>query len=97
MEQALINELIQLLCKGGAETFVGNFQRKINEDHQSNHWTQKEIGEAVDYLKYINDYFGKDEAVAIITSLVAQYNINFNDLSLPPASTSEKMGVGEMK
>jgi hypothetical protein len=97
MEQALINELIRLLCKGGAETFVGNFQREIDDDHQPNRWTQKEINEAVDYLKYINDYFGKDEAVAIITSLVAQYNINLNDLSLRPEPAAEKIGVGEIQ
>jgi hypothetical protein len=96
MEQALINELIRLLCKGGGETFVGNFQREINEDHKPAIWTQKEIGEAVDYIKYINEYFGKDEAVAIITALVAKYNININDLSLRPDPTTTKIGVGEV-
>jgi hypothetical protein len=97
MEQALINELVRLLCKGGAETFVGNFQREIDDDQQPDHWTQKEINAAVDYLKYINDYFGKDEAVAIITSLVAQYNINLNDLSLRPEPAAGKIGVGEIQ
>jgi hypothetical protein len=92
MEQALINELIRLLCKSGGETFVGNFQKEINEDGQTEKWTQLEVGDAVNYIKYINEYFGRDEAIAIITSLIAKYNININDLALRP--DSEKVAVG---
>jgi restriction endonuclease len=92
MEQALINELIRLLCKSGGETFVGNFQKEINEDGQAEKWTQAEVGEAVNYIKYINEYFGRDEAIAIMTSLIAKYNININDLALRP--DSEKVAVG---
>jgi hypothetical protein len=97
MEQVLVNELIRLLCKGGGETFVGNFQKDINADNVPEQWTQAEIGEAVNYVKYINEYFGKDEAVAIITSLISKYNINVNDLSLRPNATAEKIGVGEVQ
>lgn len=88
MEQALINELIKLLCKGGGETFVGNFQRDIDHDRQHGRWTENEIVEAIHYIKYINEFFGKDEALAIITSLIAKYNINVDDLSLRPRMTA---------
>lgn len=97
MEKILINELIKLLCKSGCETFVGNFQKDINQDNNTEKWTQAEIGEAVNYIKYINEYFGRDEALAIITSLIAKYNININDLSLRPDPASSKRGVGEIK
>jgi hypothetical protein len=83
-EQILINELIRLLCKGGGETFVGNFQKDINQDGKPEAWTSTEIQEAVQYMKYINEFFGKDEAVAIITSLITRYNINVNDLAIRP-------------
>ena len=89
-EHALINELIRLLCKGGGETFVGNFQRQIDSDGSDESWTNSEIGEAVSYISYINEYFGKDEAVAIITSLVTRYNINLDDLALRPSNASLK-------
>jgi hypothetical protein len=84
MEQALINELISLLCRAGGETFVGNFQRDINADGNFQEWTREEIAEAIPYIKYINEYFGKDEAVAIVTALVAKYNIDVKDLELRP-------------
>jgi hypothetical protein len=84
MEQSLINQLIRLLCKGGAETFVGNFQREVDEDNKPQEWTASEIKEACEYIKYINEYFGRDEAVAIVTSLIAKYNISLEDLALRP-------------
>lgn len=96
MEQVLINELIRLLCKGGGETFVGNFQKEINEDNQTEKWTQAEIGEAINYIKYINEYFGRDEAMAIVISLTAKYNININDLALRQNFTSEKIRIREI-
>jgi hypothetical protein len=91
MEHSLINQLIKLLCKSGAETFVGNFQREVDEDLKPQEWTASEIKEACEYIRYINEYFGRDEAVAIITSLVAKYNININDLALRPATKVEKV------
>jgi|GEM_PF-2773881 len=86
MEHALINELIKLLCKSGGETFVGNFQKDIDVDGDQEKWTPDEIVEAVDHLRYMNEYFGKDEAVAIITSLIAKYNVDVSDLALRPAN-----------
>jgi hypothetical protein len=93
MEQTLINELIKLLCKGGGETFVGNFQKEINSDNENEKWTKHEIAEAVHYISYINEFFGKDEAVAIITSLITRYNINVNDLALRPDVNSQKIAM----
>jgi hypothetical protein len=91
MEHSLINQLIRLLCKSGAETFVGNFQKEIDKDGQPQQWTAEEIKQACEYLKYINEYFGRDEAVAIITSLIAKYDININDLALRPGAKIEKV------
>jgi hypothetical protein len=84
MEQTLINELIKLLCKSGGETFVGNFQRDVDANGNYATWTPQEVAEAVPYIQYMNEYFGKDEAVAIITALVAKYNIDVKDLELRP-------------
>ena len=97
MEQALINELIKLLCKGGGETFVGNFQKDINADNVYEKWTPEELGEAVKYIQYINEYFGRDEAVAIITALIAKYNISVSDLSLRPDRSSSEIRVNELR
>jgi hypothetical protein len=88
MEHQLINELIRLLCKAGGETFVGNFQKDIDTDGEAEKWTPSEIAEAVNHIRYMNEYFGKDEAVAILTALIAKYNIDVNDLSLRPAPSS---------
>ena len=93
MEQALINELIRLLCKGGCETFVGNFQKEIGEDGQPLAWTPAETGEAIHYIKYINEYFGRDEAVIIITSLIARFNINVHELPITKIP-AEDLGLG---
>ena len=91
MEHSLINQLIRLLCKGGAETFVGNFQKETDRDGEPQRWTAEEIKQACEYVKYINEYFGRDEAIAIITSLIAKYNINVNDLALRPSAKIEKV------
>jgi predicted transcriptional regulator len=88
MEQVLIKELIKLMCKSGCETFVGNFQKDIREVNLSEKWTDAEIEEAVAYVKYMNEYFGKDEAVAVVTSLIAKYNIDAKDLNFRPSVTS---------
>lgn len=88
MEHALINELVRLLCKAGGESFVGNFQRDIDADGNPESWTTTEIREAVDQIRYMNEYFGKDEAVAIITALIAKYNVDVEDIALRPAPAS---------
>ena len=94
MEQTLINELIKLLCRAGGETFVGNFQKEIDKDGQHQAWTPEEIGEAVNHIRYMNEYFGRDEAVAIITALTAKYNIDVADLALRQSSSDRTMSVG---
>jgi hypothetical protein len=91
MEQSLINELVKLLCKSGCETFVGNYQKMIDHDLHAEKWTEQEVREAREHIQYINEYFGKDEAIAIITSLVARYNINVNDLQLRPPTPMKKL------
>jgi hypothetical protein len=93
MEHILINELIRLLCKGGCESFVGNFQRDLDSDGNSMHWNKDEIEEAIHYLKYINEYFGKEEARAMVTSLIVKYNININEISVTKVS-AESLGLG---
>jgi hypothetical protein len=92
MKQELINELIKLLCKAGGETFVGNFQKDIDKDGRHSEWSDAEIAEAVNYIRYMNEYFGKDEAVAIVTALIAKYNIDVNDLALRSAESMRKSG-----
>jgi hypothetical protein len=92
MEQILINELIKLMCKGGCETFVGNFQKDVTVLTPKPSWSQKEIEEAVDYVRYMNEYFGKQEAVAVITSLVSRFHISLGELTIPKNST-EKVGL----
>jgi hypothetical protein len=94
VEENLINELIKLICKSGGETFVGNFQRTVNEDQQPERWTESELKEAVQYIRYINEYFGRDEAVAIITALLGKYNLSIKDLALGQPSASEKIKLG---
>jgi hypothetical protein len=94
MEQALINELIRLLCKAGGETFVGNFQKEVDKDGQFQQWTSEEVGEAVNYIRYMNEYFGREEAVAIITALTAKYNIDVADLALRQSSPGKTMTMG---
>ena len=86
MEQTLINELIRLLCKAGGETFVGNFQRDVDKDGKSVRWSSQEIAEAVPYIQYMNEYFGRDEAVAIVTALIAKYNLDTKDFALRPSN-----------
>jgi len=88
----LINELIALMCKGGCESFVGNFQSDGTVLSPRSTWTQKDISEAIEYVRYMNEYFGKQEAIAVITSLIAKFHISQEDVSLPRTS-NEKVGL----
>ena len=92
MEQVLINELIDLMCKGGCEAFVGNFQRDATVIATREKWTEAEITEAVNYVRYMNEYFGKQEAIAVITSLVSKFHITLDDISIPKTA-DEKVGL----
>lgn len=92
MEHALINELISLMCKGGCEAFVGNFQRDATVLAPREEWTSSDVAEAVGYVRYMNEYFGKQEAIAVITSLVSKFHISVDDLTIPK-SPSEKVGL----
>ena len=92
MEHTLINELITLMCKGGCESFVGNFQSDGSALSPRSNWTQKDISEAIGYVLYMNEYFGKQEAVAVITSLIAKFHISEEDIPLPKTS-QEKVGL----
>ena len=92
MELTLINELINLMCKGGCEAFVGNFQRDGNVLAPKSEWTEKDIQEAIQYVRYMNEYFGKQEAVAVITSLVSKFHISLQDITIPKTA-DEKVGL----
>ena len=92
MELTLINELINLMCKGGCEAFVGNFQRDGNVLAPKSEWTEKDIQEAIQYVRYMNEYFGKQEAVAVITSLVSKFLISLQDITIPKTA-DEKVGL----
>ena len=91
-EHILINELIALMCKGGCEAFVGNFQRDDAILAPRANWSDEEVTEAVDYVRYMNEYFGKQEAVAVITSLIAKFHVTVDDLTVPK-SPDEKVGL----
>ena len=92
MEQVLINELITLMCKSGCESFVGNFQQDATVISPRSSWTQQEISEAIHYVRYMNEYFGKQEAIAVITSLIAKFHISQQDLAIPKTS-QESVGL----
>jgi hypothetical protein len=92
MEQILINELINLMCKGGCEAFVGNFQREATVLAPKPAWTETEIAEAIQYVRYMNEYFGQQEAIAVITSLISKFHISMSDLTIPQTA-DEKVGL----
>ena len=91
-EHVLINELIDLMCKGGCEGFVGNFQRDATVLSPRPAWTESDVKEAIDYVRYMNQYFGKQEAIAVITSLISKFHISLSDLTIPKTS-AEKVGL----
>ncbi len=91
-EQVLINELIDLMCKGGCEAFVGNFQRDSTALSPRANWTDQDVSKAIDYVRYMNEYFGKQEAIAVVTALVSKYHISLEDITIP-ATSAEKVGL----
>lgn len=91
-EQVLINELIDLMCKGGCEAFVGNFQRDATALPPRASWTDDDVSQAIDYVRYMNQYFGKQEALAIVTALISKFHISLGDITIPRTS-DDKVGL----
>lgn len=91
-KSVLINELIALMCKGGCESFVGNFQRDATALSPREEWSDTDVEEAIHYVRYMNEYFGKQEAVAVITSLISKFHVSLEDISVP-RSSREKVGL----
>jgi hypothetical protein len=92
MEQTLINELISLMCKGGCEAFVGNFQRDATVISPRTSWSQSDIEEAIGYVRFMNEYFGKPEAIAVVTSLISKFHITMDELTIPK-NAQDKVGL----
>ena len=92
MERELINELIKLMCKGGCESFVGNFQKDATVLAPRPTWTGSDIQEAIEYVRYMNEYFGKPEAIAVVTALISKFHITMNELTIPKTS-ADKVGL----
>jgi hypothetical protein len=81
MEQLVINQLIQLLCKAGSAALIKDLLRETNVDGNTRHWTVEEIENANTYLNNLNMFFGKGDALVIIQNLMKEYHLTTEDLS----------------
>ena len=80
MEQQLINQLLELICKGGGSALVKDLLRETDQDGNLKNWTVEEIENASNYLTWINKNFGAADATVIVNNLIRQYNINVSQL-----------------
>ncbi len=78
MEQVLINQLINLLCKSGGRPLIQDLLRETDQDGDTRNWTVEEIENASNYLTWINKNFGAADATVIINNLVKDYEINLS-------------------
>ena len=76
MEQQFINQLIELLCKGGSASLIKDLLKETDQDGDARHWTVEEIENAINYLTWINKNFSTADATVIVNNLIQQYNIN---------------------
>ena len=80
MEQQLINQLITLLCKGGASSLIKDLIRETDQDGDPRHWTVEEIENATNYLTWINNSFNTSDAIVIINNLSKAYSIDLSKI-----------------
>ena len=64
MEQLLINQLIELLCKGGSGSLIKDLLRETDQDGNAKNWTVEEMENASNFLTWINKNFGAADASA---------------------------------
>jgi hypothetical protein len=96
MEQ-LVNELLKLIAKSGGASMITELIHRINEDGQATVWQPAEVDKATDYIRDLNAYFSRMDAVEIIENLIEQFHIKVDDLRIKNAeSLEEKLGVGEL-
>lgn len=82
------------MCKAGREASAGNVQRDETVLSLKPTWSEAQIAEAVHFVRYMNEYFGKQEAVAVILlpPLFQKFHISIQDLTIPETD-GEKVGL----
>jgi hypothetical protein len=82
MEQEFINQLICLIRKSGGGAFVRRLWTEVDENNNTREWTEDEIINGVNHIRWVNEYFGRDEALTVIRELLNKYHITLEDISL---------------
>ena len=79
MEQ-LVNELLKLISKSGGASMITELIHRINEDQNAAVWQPAEVEKATEYIRDLNTYFSRVDAVEIIENLIEKFNIKIEDI-----------------
>jgi hypothetical protein len=94
--ELLVNELLKLIAKSGGASMITELIHRINEDGQAEIWQPAEVEKATNYVRDLNSYFSRVDAVEIIENLIEQFHIKLEDIRVTPHEDLEKIGVGEL-
>jgi|SRR5687767_2851547 hypothetical protein len=97
MEQ-LVNELLKLISKSGGASMITELIHRITEDDHATAWQQEEVEKATAYVRDLNTYFSRVDAVEIIENLIEKFHIRLEDIRVRESEGfDEKIGVGELQ
>jgi hypothetical protein len=81
MEQELINELIRLIGKMGGKALMKELIEEVDTDGNPKVWTPEELGNALNFVQWQNNYFSRSDVMAIIEILLEKYNLRPEELT----------------
>jgi len=97
MEQ-LVNELLKLIAKSGGASMITELIHRVAEDEHATVWQPAEVEKATAYIRDMNTYFSRVDAVEIIENLIEKFHIKLDDIRVRESEGfDEKIGVGELQ
>src|SRR5688500_4305101 len=81
MEQQLINAFMKLTAKAGAGALVRELIQQVDENRNPKDWSRSEMENAIHYINYLVENFGKQEAMVVIRTLMKKFDIETSELA----------------
>jgi hypothetical protein len=81
LEQQLINAFMKLTAKVGAGNLVKELVQAVDHDGNPKAWSAEEMEQAIAFINMQVERFGKNEAAAVVSTLLKKFNLSTEDFN----------------
>jgi len=93
IEQQLINAFMKLTAKVGAGDLIRELVQQVDENGNPKAWSPGEMERAIHFINMHVENFGKEEAVAVIRTLMKKFAVDVSDLHDREETYPETPGI----